>query len=150
MRQTKAEIYLHFVWATHQRQLLINPEIERDVYRCIESEARRLQCVTLAIGGMADHIHLFVRIPTKVSAAMLMQQVKGVSSAFVRDQLKTDSYFGWQDGYGVFSVSRPHVEKVIAYIENQERHHPKGTFWSEWEETDQEAIKPASPVREDG
>ena len=150
MRQTKAEIYLHFVWATHQRQPLVNLDIERDVYRCIESEAKRLKCVTLAIGGMSDHVHLFVRIPTKISAATLMQQVKGVSSTFVRDQLKTNSYFGWQDGYGVFSVSRPHIQYVVDYIENQKRHHANGTFWGQWEEADQEAPKPKSPVREDG
>ena len=147
MRQTKAEIYLHFVWATYQRMPLVAPEIERDVHRCIESEAKRLKCATLAIGGMPDHVHLFVRMPTRISAAMLMQQVKGVSSTFVRDQLKTDGYFGWQDGYG---VSRPHVDRVIAYVKNQKNHHENGNVWDQWEATDQEVQRPESPVREDG
>lgn len=35
-------------------------------------------------------------------------------------------------GYGAFSVSASHVEKVMAYIENQEEHHRKSTFKTEF------------------
>ena len=31
MRQSKAEIYLHFVWATYERLPLLTPDIEREV-----------------------------------------------------------------------------------------------------------------------
>jgi putative transposase len=139
MRRSKAEIYLHFVWGTWQRSPFITPEIERDLYRCIESEAERLEVTVLAIGGVADHVHLLVRIPTRLSAANLAKQVKGVSSTFVRDQLHPAEPFRWQEGYGVFSVSRSHVPRVITYINNQKRHHAENKLWSEWEETDEEA-----------
>jgi putative transposase len=139
VRQTKAEIYLHLVWATWRRQPLVTEEIERAVYRCIEKEVRRLQCNVLAIGGMPDHVHLVVKIRTTVSAAQLAQKVKGVSSTLARDQLlPPDTFFGWQDGYAVFSISRNHVKRVIAYVEDQKRHHSKGTLWTDWEETDEE------------
>jgi len=137
MRRSKAEIYLHLVWGTWGSLPLVTEEIERSVYRCIESEAQRLKCIVLAIGGMPDHVHLVVRVPTRVSAAQLAQQIKGVSSTFVRDQLRTGELFRWQEGFGVFSLSRSHVERVVAYVENQKRHHARGKLWNEWEETEE-------------
>jgi len=138
MRRSKAEIYLHLVWGTWQRTPFITPDIERELYRCIESEARKLEVTVLAIGGVADHVHLLVRIPTKLCAANLAKQVKGVSSTFVRDQLSPAGHFRWQEGYGVFSISRSHVERVIAYINDQKRHHAQNSVWPEWEESDEE------------
>src|SRR5579872_23782 len=99
MRKSKADIYLHLVWKTWERLPLVTLEIERSVYRCIVQEAERLKCTVLAIGGMPDHIHLAVRIPTTVCAAQLAQQVKGVSSTFVRKQLHPGELFRWQEGF---------------------------------------------------
>lgn len=141
MRRSKAEIYLHFVWAVQHREPLLIPELERQVHRCIEAEAQGMGCSTLAINGMLDHVHLAVQMPTKVSPAELMKRVKGVSSALA-NELTPDIRFRWQEGYAVFSIGRPHVAKVIRYIENQKRHHAQNTVWAQWEETDEEATLP--------
>ena len=137
MRKSKAEIYFHLVWKTWERWPLVTPEIEREVYRCIVQEAERLNCTVLAIGGMPDHVHLAVRVPTKVSAAMIAQQVKGVSSTFVRDQLLPGELFRWQHGYGVFSFHRRDTATVVGYITNQKLHHAQGKTWDQWEESDE-------------
>ena len=42
--------------------------------------------------------------------------------------------FEWQDDYLAFSVSLSVVNKVRAYIENQEAHHAKKTFSQEYNE----------------
>jgi len=39
--------------------------------------------------------------------------------------------FGWQNGYGAFSVSQSKVEIVVKYIQNQEEHHKKMLFVDE-------------------
>ena len=118
MRQSKTEVYLHLVWATLRREAFVTAEIERAVYRCIASEAHRLGCAVLAIGGMPDHVHLCLKLPASVPVSKLMNQVKGVSSHFVHDQLSPDLPFQWQEGYAAFSVGRNQVKSVIAYVEN--------------------------------
>ena len=40
--------------------------------------------------------------------------------------------FGWQDGYGAFTVSVSVKDAVVAYIENQMEHHQKQTFEDEY------------------
>jgi putative transposase len=130
---SKSEIYLHLVWSTWRRQPFVTAEIERDVYRCIENEVKRLRCDTLAIGGMPDHVHLVVKTPTNVHSAKIAKQVKGVSSTFARDQLLQGGLFRWQEGFAVFSICSPHVKKVRAYVENQKSRHASGKLWSSLE-----------------
>ena|SRR5947209_8062492 len=101
---------------------------------------------------MPDHVHLLVTVPSRLSAADLAQQVKGVSSRFVSEQLPGHEGFYWQEGYGVFSVSRSHVKRVIAYIRDQKHHHQANLLWPEWEETDEEYLperKPRATARPD-
>jgi hypothetical protein len=40
--------------------------------------------------------------------------------------------FGWQDGYGGFTVSKSNIPDVINYIRNQREHHRKKTFQEEY------------------
>jgi len=35
-------------------------------------------------------------------------------------------------GFGAFSYSKSHVERVVRYIQNQEAHHKKKTFLEEY------------------
>jgi len=41
--------------------------------------------------------------------------------------------FAWQDGYGIFSVSKSKVPDVIDYIRTQREHHEKESFEEEYE-----------------
>ena len=38
----------------------------------------------------------------------------------------------WQEGYGAFSYSNSHVDRVVKYIENQEKHHKIKSFMEEY------------------
>ncbi|MGC4047927.1 MAG: transposase [Armatimonas sp.] len=136
--QTKAYavLYYHFVWKTWEGHPLITEALVRPLYRCIESEVERLGGTAMAIGGTANHVHLVVQLPTQVSPSRLMQQVKGVSAQFGRDFLGEEKLFRWQHGYGVFTLSRPHLKKAISYTNNQKEHHDCEQLWSEWEQSE--------------
>ena len=129
MARNKAEVYLHFVWATLDKHPLITPAIERRLYRYIISICERRQCLVLAIGGTENHVHLAVTLPTTLTIADLMQEVKGGSSYFVRETLTPGEFFAWRHGYGVFSFSRSQFKRVTSYIRNQKEHHRQETLW---------------------
>lgn len=135
MRRSKAEIYLHFVWATYQRLPLVIEDIEGAVYCAIIAEANRLGAEVLAIGGMPDHVHLVVKKPPTIAESELMRRVKGVSSTYIREHLLApDTLFRWQENYGVFSFHGRQVESVIAYVQRQKEHHEADRVRAEWEE----------------
>lgn len=143
MKRSKSEIYLHFVWATYRRLPLITAALEPCLYQALMEQAERLGCKVLALGGLPDHVHLLLRMPAKRSPSELMQQIKGASSAWARVSIRPSQElsrepFGWQDGYGVFSLSRSHLKRVVSYVENQKKRHASGKLWPEWEEVDEE------------
>ncbi len=132
MGHSSLEYYLHLVWATHQREPLLVGGTEEIVYACIQAELRRMNCTMLALGGMADHVHLAVQPPSTLGPAQIAKQIKGSVSRFVNDQ---GIAFRWQAGYGCFSLSRPHLKAAVPYIQNQKRHHAENTLWPDWEAT---------------
>lgn len=121
-------LFLHFVWTTKHRQAWLLPDVEERLRAVMIAEAKALGCQVLAINSVPDHVHLLVHAPTKIRPMELMRQVKGVSSRFATDTLGLTG-FAWQEGYGVFSVSRNHVAQVCRYIWNQKEHHRVGRTW---------------------
>jgi putative transposase len=138
MRRSKVELYVHAVWATWRRQPYLVPELERSVYRCIEGESARLGVSILAINGLEDHMHVLAKLPATIAVARLMNQLKGVSSAHVHDQMPCWEHFRWQENYGAFSVSRSHIARVRQYVLDQKRVHSDNDVHADWEETDLE------------
>jgi hypothetical protein len=77
---------------------------------------------------------MLVSLPSTISTAEAVQLIKGNSSKWVNDTFRPANKFGWQEGYGAFSVSVSMVDKTIRYIENQEEHHRRKTFKEEYVE----------------
>jgi len=126
---------LQFVWATKGREPTILVEGREALHNCIAGQVTAAGCRPLVVGGTDDHVHVLVAMRTDVAPADLAKQAKGISSHFCKDQLGWNSFY-WQDGYGVFSVSRSHVRRVATYIREQESHHSRGNLWRACEVTD--------------
>jgi len=67
-----------------------------------------------------------------VAPCKIPMWLKGGSSKWIHDEFSNLNLFSWQDGYGIFSVSKSNVPDVIRYIENQRQHHTSQTFEEEY------------------
>lgn len=138
-------LYYHLVWATKERHPLITVAIEPELYGYIIGKANALGCITHAIGGIEDHIHLVSSIPPKLSISDFVQQIKGSSAYHLNhSDFRTRSQFQWQRGYGVFSLGSKQLPEAVAYVVNQKEHHQQGTIVPALERYDQEDDGPAS------
>jgi REP element-mobilizing transposase RayT len=123
---------MHCVFSTKERRKLITPEMQQRLWPFIGGIAKENGMKALAIGGIADHVHILLSLPATMSIAKAMQLVKGGSSKFVHETFSDQRAFAWQEGYGAFSVSISQVEETVAYIQRQEEHHRKKTFEEEF------------------
>jgi len=135
MRAPYTQLYVHLVWATWDRLPLITNEIEDRVYAAIAEKCRQLKCIPLAIGGVADHVHVLVRLHPTIAVAELVKEIKGSSSHLVTHQILPSEFFKWQGAYGAFTLRKEDVPQVKAYIENQKQHHVDQQLWVDWEQT---------------
>jgi REP element-mobilizing transposase RayT len=94
--------------------------------------AKKHGLVPIQIGGTDDHAHALLGVPTTMAPADAAKYLKGDSSKWLRAELLPD--FGWQDGYGAFSVSKSLIPTVVRYIQNQREHHKRHSFEDEFVE----------------
>ncbi len=74
------KLYYHLVWTTKDRQPIIDPKLESQLYPYLVDKAQSLGCHVDAINGMEDHIHVALSIPPKRSIAEAVQRLKDASS----------------------------------------------------------------------
>jgi REP element-mobilizing transposase RayT len=123
---------IHFVFSTKNRIPIISNDVSGRLCAYIGGIIRELGGILIEINAMPEHIHFYVYMPKTVSVSKFMEIVKANSSKWVHVTFLEKRDFGWQDGYGAFSVSKSSEEKVIQYIRNQQHHHKKRSFQEEF------------------
>ncbi|MGB3642579.1 MAG: IS200/IS605 family transposase [Rivularia sp. (in: cyanobacteria)] len=122
-------LYYHIVWATKQRQNLIKPEHEIEIYDYIIGKSSALNSIIHGIGGTENHIHLIASIPPTLAISEFVKKIKGSSSRYINQDLNPNSIkFSWQEGYGIFSLGSKQLNQALAYVKNQKQHHAQGTI----------------------
>ena len=134
MANTYTQIYIQTVFTVQNRISLIKPQWSDDLYKYITGIVQNNGHKMIAIGGMPDHIHLFIGMKPNQSLSDLMQDVKGDSSKWIHEKGFVQGKFEWQAGFGGFSYSISQIDAVVKYISNQKTHHQKKTFIQEYME----------------
>jgi putative transposase len=132
MANTYTQIHVQFVFVVKYRKGLIQASFKEELYRYISGIIKAHNHKLLAINGMPDHLHVFIGMRPTQSISDLMQDIKGSSSKWINEKKFLPIKFEWQSGYGAFSYSKSHVERVIRYVQNQENHHKGQTFREEY------------------
>lgn len=134
MANTFLQIHLHVVFAVKYREALIDSSFQDRLYKYIIAIFQNHGHKVLAIGGVADHIHVLLGYDPREPLPSLMQQVKRDSSRWINEQGFLRQRFLWQEGYGAFAVCKRHLDVVVRYILNQEEHHRVQTLVEEYVE----------------
>jgi REP element-mobilizing transposase RayT len=61
---------------------------------------------SVMIGGIENHVHLLLGVPPTLAISQAVKLIKGGSSAWIKETFPGLCGFGWQGGYGAFSVSK--------------------------------------------
>ena len=132
MPQSLSFLLVHLIFSTKDRAPLLGPEIRPALHAYLASVARNADCECFRVGGVADHVHLAVRLARTVTTAHLIEELKTSSSKWLKTQSPALTSFAWQRGYGAFSVSPSGMDALLHYIDNQEEHHRTHTFQDEY------------------
>jgi REP element-mobilizing transposase RayT len=126
-----SRIWIHLVWATLERRLLLGKAAAIKLSGHLREYAETKGVYMKLNFVNADHVHALIDLPTSLAIEEVVKLFKGESSHWVNEENLVPGKFAWQRGYGAFSVSQSGVEEVCSYIAGQEEHHRKLTFVDE-------------------
>lgn len=130
---THQQLLYHIVFSTKNRKPYLKDDKFRDeVFAYMAGTIKNLGGFAIKIGGYHDHVHLLVRIPAKLAVSDLVGRFKASTSKHINETTDSALKFGWQDGYGAFTVSLSQKRNVYKYIENQIEHHATEDFQKEY------------------
>ena len=131
MAQSLAKRTVHVVYSTKNREPVLTKPIREKLFAYSIGILKSLDCVTIAINGTEDHLHALIIISKTIALSKMIQELKGGTSRWLKDQDDTLKLFAWQGGYGAFSVSESQIPNVTNYIARQEEHHRRVSFQEE-------------------
>lgn len=132
MPQSLAQILVHLVFSTKNREPVLEDDIRDELHAYIGGIVGNQSGTLLKSGSVADHIHLLIAHPRTCSPSDLVKEIKTGSSKWLKTKSQKYAGFHWQGGYGIFSISPAHRAAVEGYIANQAEHHRNVTFQEEY------------------
>lgn len=132
MSQSLAQILVHLVFSTKNREALLADDIRDELHAYIGGIVESQKGSLLKAGSVEDHIHLLMAHPRTSAPSDLVQEIKTGSSKWLKSKGARYAHFHWQSGYGIFSISPIHRAALEDYIGNQAEHHRIGTFQEEY------------------
>ena len=132
MAHTFANLLTHVIFSTKDREPLIAGDLKSDLLAYLGGIVRELQGKAVAANSMPDHVHMLLLLPPSVAVAEALRIMKTNSSRWVRQNRSRHRKFGWQIGYGAFSVSQSNAASLVKYIRDQEEHHQRVTSQEEF------------------
>jgi len=131
MPSSYCNLLYHIVFSTKAREPWLNAVVRPRVHEYLGGAIRSEGGIALIVNGTADHVHILAKMRQDKAVSKMIGEIKANSSGWISRTFDGLSQFAWQEGYGAFSVSESKVEKVQAYVANQEEHHRTVSFADE-------------------
>ena len=132
MPQSLSLVIIHVIFSTKERRPCLDPDTRPKLHAYLAAVARNAECEAYRVGGVADHVHLALRLARTLALADLVETLKTSSSKWLKTQSPGLAVFSWQRGYGCFSVGPTGLDALCEYIDGQEKHHEARTFQDEF------------------
>lgn len=132
MPQSLSLVIIHVIFSTKDRHPFLDPDTRHKLHAYLATVVRNAGCEAYRVGGIADHVHLAIRLPRTLTIADLVQELKTASSKWLKTLSPSLAAFAWQRGYGCFSIGPSDLDALKHYIDSQEAHHRTRTFQDEY------------------
>lgn len=114
-------INYHFVWIPKRRKKVLVGDVAKRLKELLYEKTKELDCESIALEIMEDHVHLFLCCPPTLAPDQIMFRLKGYTSRVLRQEfphlLKLPSM--WTRSYFCSTAGNASSETIKKYIANQ-------------------------------
>jgi REP element-mobilizing transposase RayT len=132
MPQSLARLHVHLIFSTKNREPLLSDTVRDSLHRYVATVLQDFGCPAVLMNSVNDHVHILLELGRTAAVSDVVEQVKTISSKWIKTQGAEFARFAWQAGYGAFAVSESNVQAVRDYIASQQEHHRTKTFQEEY------------------
>ena len=123
LAHTRWKCQYHIVWIPKYRQKKLFGELKADVREIIKQLCAYKQVELIEGAVCADHVHISVKIPPKMSVSSFMGYLKGKSALMIYDKHPQQrgkwSKGFWARGYYVSTIGNVTESVIKKYIQEQ-------------------------------
>lgn len=124
LSHTRWDCKYHIVFSPKSRRKVIYGKLKKDIGKILRELCERKEVEIIEANACADHIHMLVKIPPKLSISSFMGYLKGKSTLIIFERYANLKYkYGnrtfWCKGYYVSTVGL-NKEKISKYIKEQQ------------------------------
>ena len=116
-----SNLVYHLVFSTKERRPSLSQELKPRLREYIRGIVREENGELLEFDGVADHVHILVRLHPARAVAETVRTIKANSSKWINEAFEMGPRFAWQEGYAAFTVSQSQVPRLLVYIRGQEK-----------------------------
>ena len=126
-RHSVSKLVVHLVRVTKYRRKVLDAAALDWLDRHARQVFAKMDCKLLASDGEADHLHILVEYPPKLSVSVLVNAFKGTSSRVLR-RLRPDiarryrNGVLWSPAYFAASAGGASLAIIKQYVETQREH----------------------------
>lgn len=123
-RHSVSKLVVHLIFTTKYRRKIFDGIMIQQIREAFQSAAEKLEIEILEMDGEADHVHVLIAYPPKLSISVLVNNLKSISSRRVRilnTNLRKASNSGvlWSRSYFACSAGGATIETLKAYVASQ-------------------------------
>ncbi|MDR0218319.1 MAG: IS200/IS605 family transposase [Enterobacteriaceae bacterium] len=123
-RHSVSKLVVHLIFVTTYRRKLLNDTMISQIHEAFLSASKRLEIDILELDGEEDHVHVLVAYPPKLAVSVLVNNLKSISSRYVRQlntHLPRQSKSGvlWSRSYFACSTGGVTIETLKNYVRSQ-------------------------------
>lgn len=127
-----SQIYIQIILAVKNKEVLIETSWEDELNKYITEVSQKNGQKMIAISGMPDHIHLFIKMTVDCVLNDFVEKIKELSTKYINENKFSELTFNWQAGFGAFSHSKSEIKSIKNYFANQKTVHETITFKDEF------------------
>src|ERR1035438_5204248 len=99
MPQSYSAVAIHIVFATKSRHpYLFDSELRQEMHAYIGGALKALGCPPIAVGGVADHVHILAKLGRPVAISDCVREIKKASTSWAHDREQQLANFSWPSG----------------------------------------------------
>ena len=130
MANTFSCLNIHCVFSTKERVWVLNPDIRERLWPYMGGIAKQNGMIPKCIGGVSDHVHLLVTLPTQIGRCDGRSVDKGRIIGLDSSDLSKPPKLCLATG--LWRIQRWYLAGTVHYIEQQLEHHRTRTFQEEY------------------